>query len=426
MIMLSKDTLPKFQLFYGWYVLAASFVILFFNSGARLLIGVMFKPMIAEFAWNRGMISMAFFINMAVYALSLIIVGRLYDRYGPKWVIIISTVFLSAGFMSTSVINSLGQFFITYGVISAIGMGGTSVPLISVLASKWFEKGRGLAISLALSGNCFGQFALVPLFTIIVLRYGWRPSYFFIGAIMFVVNVLLSLLVIKGDPEDLGQKPLGHQKKMDLDKGGDDRIFPGDEPQDLGLRAAMRTYSFWLFLIVMFVCGSGDFLMSTHFIPFVTDYGISSTTAGNMLAWYGLVGLAGILIAGRASDLIGNKTPISLIFVLRFFLFVLALKYQNLFSFYIFALAFGLTFLVTAPLTPTLIGRLYGLSHVGLLTGFITTIHHLGGGFWAYVAGSIFDQMGSYRLVFILSAIMAIIAFSSSIFIKEKRHHATR
>ncbi len=253
----SKETLPKFHLFYGFYILAASFVILFFNSGARISIGVMFKPMIAEFGWNRGMISLAFFINMAVFALSLIIVGRFYDRYGPKWVIIISTVFLSAGFMSISVVNSIAQFFIYYGVLSAMGMGGTSVPLISVLTSKWFEKGRGLAISLAISGNCLGQFVLVPLFTTIVLRFGWRASYFLIGLIMLVVNISLSLLVIKGDPEDLGEKPFGHQEGMKQDRGIEDQISSGESLPDLGLKEAMGTYSFWLYIVVMFICGSG-------------------------------------------------------------------------------------------------------------------------------------------------------------------------
>ena len=91
-------------------------------------------------------------------------------------------------------------------------------------------------------------------------------------------------------------------------------------------------------------------------------------------------------------------------------------------TFYVFALIFGFTFLITAPLNPTLVGRLYGLSHVGLISGFITTVHHLGGGFGAYLGGLIFDHMGSYRLAFVLSAIMAMVAVLSSMAIAERRH----
>lgn len=422
-MMPSKETTPKFHIFYGWYILAASFIILFFNSGARFSIGIMFKPMIAEFGWNRSAISLAVFLNTTIFALSLTVVGRFYDRYGPKWVLVISTVILSAGYISISIVNSFWQFLIFYGILAAIGLGGTSIPLIAALMSKWFEKGRGLAISLALSGNSVGQFVLIPLFTFFVLRYGWRTSYIWIGIIMLVVNLTLALVVIKGDPEDLGQTPVGYKNEDKPNQHPQkEQTFSGLNPRDLGLREAMGTYSFWLFLFVMFICGTGDFLVTTHLVPFVTDYGISPTTAGNMLAWYGLMSMGGMLAAGPSSDLIGNKIPLAFTFALRFFLFLVILKYQNLVSFYVFALAFGFTHFITAPLVATLSGRLYGFSHVGLLAGFITTVHHLGGGFWTYVGGLLFDRTGSYRLAFIISAIMALAALFGSLLIKEKRH----
>lgn len=420
--MISRKGKPQgFRPFYGWYVLSASFAILFFSSGARYSFGVMFKPMITEFGWDRGSISLAFFLNMTLYALSIAVVGRFYDHYGPKWVLVISTIFLSAGYTMISVIDSLWQFLIAYGIIAAIGLGGPSVTLMAAVTSKWFKKWRGLAISLALSGNSLGQFVLIPLFTIFVSRYGWRSSYFYIGLIMLVVNITLAFLVIKGDPDDLGQRPFGYQSQEETEEEGE-RTSSGEAPRDLSLSEAMHTRSFWLFLITMFICGSGDFLVTTHLIPLVTDHGISPITAGNILAWLGLMSLAGILVVGPASDLIGNKIPIALTFLLRFMLFLLILKHQNLASFYVFALAFGFTLLITAPLNATLMGRLYGFSHVGLITGFITTIHHLGGGFWAYMGGLTFDRTGSYRLAFILSAIMALVAVVSTMLITERRH----
>jgi len=420
-MMTSKETTHKFHIFYGWYILAACFVILFLTTGVRYTIGVVFKPLITEFGWDRGLVSLGFFINMTIYSFSIIIAGRAYDRYGPKWVIIISNVFLSTGFMSLAFIGSFRGFFIFYGIVAALGMGGTTVPLFAVLTSKWFEKGRGLAVSLGLTGSCVGQFVLVPVFTILVLRYGWRISYFFMGLVMLIIITTLAFLVIKGDPHDLGLKPWGHTNEVKLRKEGDKKPA-ALESRDLGLTDAMKTYSFWLFVAFMFICGSGDFMVTTHLIPMVTDYNIPPTTAGNMLAWLGLMSLPGILIAGPLSDKIGTKIPIFLTFLLRFVLFILILKYQNLVSFYIFACAFGFTLLITAPLNAILVGRLYGFSHIGLISGFITTIHHLGGGFLAYVAGEVFDRTGSYRLIFILSAVMVLIAALCTVLIKERRH----
>jgi MFS family permease len=404
---------------YGWYIVASSFVILFFNAGARYSFGVMFKPMSAEFGWDRGSISSAFFLNMTLYAFSLAAAGRFYDRYGPRWVIVASTLCLSVGYGLVAFINNLWQFLFCYGIVAAIGLGGTSVTLMAAITSKWFIKWRGAAVSLALCGNSIGQFVLIPLFTIYVVRHGWRVSYFAIAVIMLVVNIILALFVIRGDPKDLAQEPFGREAKTE-----DPIVHEASKINlpDLGLSDAVRTRSFWLFLIVMFICGGGDFLVTTHLIPLVTDYGISATTAGHMLAWLGLMSLAGILIAGPASDLIGNKIPIGLTFLLRFFLFVMILKYQNLAFFYFFAVAFGFTLLITAPLNATLMGRLYGFTHLGILTGVVTTIHHLGGGFWAYLGGAIFDHTGSYRLAFILSAIMALIAVLSTLLIMERKH----
>ena len=424
MFMVSKKTPASSLIFYGWYILAASFLLLFFQSGARFSFGIMFKPMMAELGWNRASISSVFFLNMIFFALTLSVAGRLYDRYGPRWVIFISTLLLAAGYMCTSLVRSLWQFHLFYGVLTAIGTGGASVPLIAALMSKWFEKRRGLAISLALSGACLGQFILVPVFNRIILTYNWRISYLLIGLIILGVNTILAFTVIKGDPEDLGCKPYGQadaeNNTAPIDTGN---LVTGEK--DLNLRQAMKTYSFWLFLAFMFVCGGGDFLVATHLVPFVTDYGVSPTTAANMLALFGLMSLGGILIAGPASDLIGNKIPIAATFVLRLLLYAMIIKYRNPISFYIFAGGFGFTFLITAPLTATLAGRLYGFAHVGLISGFITTIHHLGGGFWAYMGGLLFDKTGSYQLIFVFSAILVVIAMFCTMAVKEKRHIIT-
>ena len=422
--MVSQKAPASHLIFYGWYILAASFLLLFFQAGTRFSFGIMFKPMMAEMGWNRAAISSVFFLHMIFFALTMSVAGRLYDRYGPRWVLFVSTILLAAGYMCTALVRSLWQFHLFYGVLTAIGTGGASVPLIAALMSKWFQKRRGLAISLALSGACLGQFALVPVFNRIILAYNWRISYLLMGLIILGVNTILAFRVIKGDPEDLGYKPNGqaHAEKKAVPIDTDNLVTSA---KDLNLWQAMKTYSFWLFLTVMFVCGGGDFLIATHLVPFVTDYGVSPTTAANMLALFGLMSLGGILIAGPASDLIGNKIPIAATFVLRLLLFAMIIKYRNPISFYIFAGGFGFTFLVTAPLTATLAGRLYGFAHVGLISGFITTIHHLGGGFWAYMGGLLFDKTGSYQITFIFSAILVVIALFCTMAVKERRHAIT-
>jgi MFS family permease len=408
------------SIFYGWYILAACFFLLFFQAGARFSFGLMFKPMMAQLGWDRASISLVFFLNMIFFALTLSIAGKLYDRWGPKWVILVSTLFLSVGYGSISTISTLWEFHLYYGVLAAIGMGGASVPLIAALMSKWFENNRGLVISLALSGNCVGQFVLVPVFSDLVLEFGWRISCIIIALCIFVVNTSLALFVIKSEPSNLGPKKCSRQNPAGNQSINDPTVSIRGK-RDLNLKEAMKTASFWLYLMAMFVCGSGDFLVTAHLVPMVTDFNISPSIAANMLAWFGLLSMGGILIAGPVSDRIGNKIPIALSFALRLVLFILIISHQSLYTFYIFAVMFGFTFLITAPLTTTLVGKLYGFSHIGLISGFITMIHHMGGGLWAYIGGWSFDMSGSYKWSFIASAVMACIALTCILMIRERR-----
>jgi MFS family permease len=416
-------TAPR-RIYYGWYIVAASIVMLFFTSGAQYALGVMFKPIIREFGWSRSAVSFVFLVNMVIFAIALTIVGQLYDRFGPKWIIIISTLFISVGFVLTSFIHSFGGFFFSYGLLAAAGPAGTGVPLVSTLVSKWFEKYRGLAISLSLAGSSLGAFILVPLLSLAAASYGWRSSFFYLGLAVLLANVLIAIFVIKGDPRHLGIRPFGAKARSEETAGDRKDIVAEVVSASMGLREAAHTKSFWLFLITMFICGAGDYFSTTHFINIATDYGVSSLTAGKMMGWYGLTSLAGMLLTGPAADRIGSKIPIILTFLLRFLLYLFILKYKSSYSLYIFALFFGFTHLVTAPLAPMLMGKLYGFGHIGILTGVVNTVHFLGGGFWPFITGVIFDKTGSYQLAFVFSAAMALAAVVCSSFIIERRHRS--
>ncbi len=396
---------------------------LFINSGASYALGVMFKPIIREFGWSRSAVSLVFMVNMTIFAIALTVVGKLYDRFGPKWIIIISALFISAGFVLTSFVQTFVQFFFSYGLLAAAGPAGLGIPLVSTVVSKWFEKWRGLALSISLAGTSIGAFILVPVLSFTATSYGWRSSFLFLGLIILAVDTLIAFFVIKGDPYHLNMKPfLGTREK--IEKTSMKISSASREPASIGLRGAAKTRSFWLFLVIMFICGSGDFFTTTHFINFATDYGVSSLTAGKMMGWFGLMSMVGVIITGPVADRIGSKIPIFVTFLLRFALHLFIMNYKNVTSLYVYALLFGFTQLVTAPLAPMLMGKLYGFRYIGVLSGVVNTVHFLGGGFWAYGTGLIFDRTGSYQSAFALSAIMAITAVLCSIFIVEKRDRA--
>ena len=409
-------------IFYGWYIVAASFLILFFNSGAMYSFGVVFKPIVAEFCWGRGPVSLVFFVNMVVFALAIAVTGRLYDRYGPKWVIVVCSLFLCVGLILTAFMTAFWHFVLAYGLLVAIGFAGTSISLMGALISRWFVARRGLAISLAIAGFCLGQFVIVPLFTMGTLRFGWRLSYALMGLVSLAINSLLAFFVIK-DGKPRGNSRNSLVASVQFGDSSTDGPSPAAPPvRDMGLREALKTRSYWLFLIVMFICGSHDFFVTTHLVPFATDNGVTAAAASNMLAWFGLIGFAGVLIAGPMADHTGVKAVVVLSFVLRVLAFPMILLFTDHTSIWIFSLAIGFSSIMTAPLNPVLMGKLYGLSHLGLLSGLVVTLHHTGGGFWTFVGGILFDSSGDYRLAFLLSAVTSALAILCTILIREKRH----
>ncbi len=402
---------------YAWRVLAAAFVILFLNSGARMVVGPMLKPMVQDMGWSRGMVSAAVMLNMAVSALAVLAMGRLYDRFGPRSITIASTGLFSAGYLLMGYMNAYWQFLVLFGILAGMGLGGLASSLFGAVLSKWFERSRGLAISLGIAGASLGQFILVPPFSAFLIAHGWRLTLVLIALVTVTVNVPSILLVIRGDPAHLGIEPFGRVPAPVRVKAG--AVTP---PDGFSLKEAMATRSFWLFATAMFVCGSGDFLLTTHLVAMATDHGVSAATGAGLLAWFGLMSLLGLLLAGPASDLMGNKAPMAASFVIRIAVFVLILRSQTLVSFYILALGFGLTFMVTAPLTPTLAGRMYGFAAVGVIGGLITTFHHMGGGLFAYLGGLIFDRTGDYSLAFIMSLGLSGLALVCTLLIREERH----
>lgn len=393
----------------------------------------MVKPMESDLGWTRGSISSAILLNLAVYALATIITGRLYDRYGPKWIIAGSSLLYATGHALMATMDSTWQLYTYFGILNAAGLAGVTVSLFGSLIGNWFERRRGLAVSLAFAGTCIGQFALLPFFSYITGVFGWRVANLWIALVCLAVNLTVTFGIIRGNPAAFGLRPYGRHHTgpedpghsgLPQDSAGSPRTArpASTSPRDLTLGEAMRSRSLWLFTIALLACGSADFLVNIHLIPMVTDHGLSAGTAASMLAWLGLLSLVGILVAGPIADAIGNKTPIAATFVIRLVLFVMLLFVKGEAPFWVFSLGFGLTLLVAAPLTTTLIGAMYGVTHIGFITGFVNTVHTIGGGLGVYLGGVVFDRTGGYDLAFIVSAGLAVVATICSLLIRERRH----
>lgn len=368
-------------------VLAAGFLLLFVSGGARFAIGLTLKPMVDEFGWGRSELGGAVGVFQIVSAVCMFVSGRLADRVSMRAVLQGGIIISAIGIGLMSLLSAPWHALLLYGVVFAIGNGAVSVTSVGVMVTRAFLCRAGLANGLVMSGISIGQLVIIAVLAAVLEGIGWRSVFFWLG----IAHLLLLPIVFAGVP-------------------GREAALAGTPAEGLGPRAAARTRQFWLLLAIYAICGFNDFFVSTHVVAFAQDRGVDAYLAGNLLALMGLTGLLGVVAAGAWSDRSGPVWATAAAFAARVAAFTLIAVDQSPLSVALFALVFGATFLVTAPVTLSFVRESFGTRHLGALTGLITMVHHICGGFGAYLGASVFDRTGRYDLVFAVMLASSVVA----------------
>ena len=392
------------RLSYAHVVLATGFAMLFFSTGTRFAFGLALLPMTEDLGLSRSALSSALTLFMLVSAFAMPIVGRLIDRHSIRLVMCTGAVMsaLAIGLMGS--VGAGWQVFPLYGVLYAIGFAATSVAPVSVLMSRWFPNNRGLASSVAITGNGTGQLVIIALLTSFLASIGWRTAYTVLGLINAVVVIPLILLAIRSHPAERDERP-----------------EPGSHSSSTtpSLRPVLASRDFWMLIVLFAACGTQDFFVATHIVAFAQDQGISQFFAGNILAFMGLAALAGVLLSGALADRMGASVPTMLCFLLRIGLFAFIPFAQTPISIAAFALIYGFTFTMTAPLTVVFAGNIFGTARLGSVSGLINMAHQIAGGLGAVVGAVIFDATGSYDGAFFLMLALAVLGAVSTHLVRE-------
>ena len=396
------------RLSYAHVVLGAGFVVLFFGTGARYAFGLMLVPMTEDLDTSRSLLSSVLTLFMIVSAVAMPVVGRLIDRHSIRLVMATGVVLTAAAMGLMSVIGSVWQVFALYGVLYAVGFAATTVGPVSVLMSRWFSNNRGLAASAALTGNGMGQLVIIALLTAFLVDLGWRNLYLALGVVNVVVVAPIVLIALRARPDNLGRT---------------DDTLPDDQPE-LSIIQVLVAKDFWLLAVMYTACGFQDFFVATHVVAFAQDQGVGQLMSGNLLALMGLAALIGVLISGAMADRMGAVRPTLLCFTLRIGLFAFIPFMQDSVSIAAFALIYGFTFTITAPLTVVFAANIFGTSRLGSVSGLINMIHQIAGGVGAFAGAMIFDATGSYNGAFFVMLALSVVAAVSMLLLRERPHAA--
>lgn len=385
---------PRF--FYGYVIVGAAFLIMALEW-TIFSFGLFFQSFITEFGWSRAATSGALSVCLVLFGFFSVIAGRFSDRYGPRLLITVCSLFIGLGFYLLSTVTSLWQLYLYYGVILSLGLSSTTVPLGSAVA-RWFMKRRGIMTGITFSGIGAGGLVLSPLINWLISIHGWRTTYV-IMAITITAGVLAAAQLLRRDPAEIGLSPYGER----------DGIANGANASGLSLRQVLRTRRFWLlaFALLCFTLSTGS--IQAHIVLYAVGLGISSTNGALVLALVGGFNLAGRIGIGGISDRIGTRMALFIAFLLQALALFWLLLAKELWMLYLFAVLFGLGYGGVAAMMSPSVAELFGLVSHGVIFGAIMIGVQISEGIGPVLGGYIFDLTGEYSLAFMIYGIVSFI-----------------
>jgi sugar phosphate permease len=393
-------------IFYGWVILGTAFITLVLGYATRNTFSVFYPTIVEEFGWGRGSTALMFSISIIIYGLAAPVAGSLVDRFKPRLILSLGGCILGGGVALCSLATAQWHFFISYGVIAAVGLSFAGWTPLTAIVSNWFVKKRGFAISILAAG--FGSSLVsAPIAQLLISNFGWQKAYVIIGVSLVVIVVPLCSLLIRRTPQDKGLLPDGETQKPPQPQDT-------DEPQTgegkwaattWTLSRAMKTYQFWLlFLIAFCLLGLAEQIAVTHQIYFFRDVGYNPMLAAKIYSVFGIVFILGTLCS-LFSDRLGRERvfipscllsagAVSLLFLIR--------DTSHPWMPLLFAVCFGLGIGAAGPVFFTTVADLFQGRHFGSILGIIVLGFALGGAIAPWLAGFLHDITNSYFLTFFI------------------------
>lgn len=392
------------KLYYGWIVVAVTFLTLLISSGIRTAPSVIIKPLEAEFQWSRASISLAVAFSLFAYGFGGPLGGGFVDRFGPKRVMLAGLALCTIGLIPLLALQELWQLHILWGIVVGVGTGVIANVLGSTITIRWFNKYRGIVLGLLGAAGATGQLIFVPALIAIQSSSGWRSV---IGVMAAAAGVALipTLIFMRDRPQDMGLQPLGELT-----------VAQRTDTRKTTLREALRTRDFWLLAFSFFICGyTTNGLIGTHLLPHTLEHGFVEADISYALALMGLMNIFGTLASGWLSDRYDNRRLLAMYYGFRgvslaALPFVLEMRGMLLFS-----IIYGLDWIATVPPTVNLTAQRFGRGSLGLLYGWIFCAHMIGAGIASYAGGFFRDQLGDYHLIFLSAALLGLVAAGLSL-----------
>ena len=393
-----------------WRLLGA--VLMTLALGTLYAWSVFVTPLENEFGWKRAQTSSVFTLAVVMFAASLLVAGKLQDRFGPIWISVTGSILVSLSFLLFAHTYSLYSLYFFYGVLGGAGLGfgfGTVVPVMA----KWFPDKTGLAIGLALLGfgggsAVFGSFANLVLFP----RFGWRASSMILGGIFFVMTMTAAFLL--ENPPALRQ-PTNNASVLSP-AATCHQFTPGE---------VLRTRTFYLLWFGFGLGSTAGLMVISQLIPFANSQGISSAALATLGLVVGAFGnVSGRVLSGWLSDIMGRLNTLRVVLAMSC-VAMPALYWvgAHLTALYVLIYFVYFSYGAQASVIPTTVSDFWGTRYAGTNYGALFTAWGFSGVLGPTIGGVLFDRYKNYGVAFYTAAALAGVALMCLLAAKRPQQH---
>jgi len=377
----------------GWKIVLAGFfgVMVSFAAVVPYTFGLFLKPLTLEFGWHREAASAGFSIAALTVAAASPGLGFLLDRLGPRKIILPCIAIFSLAYASLALLTPhLMHYYLVFFLIGLVG-NGTAYLGYSRAISSWFNRRRGLALSIMLAGGSCGAMFLPVVAQYVITQYGWRTAFVVLGILAFSLGFPLTAIFVR-------EHPTAQQTATASIHFGD------------SVGKALSGRVFWVIAATVCLYAISVNGAIAHLSALLTDRGVSTQGASYAVAIIGATGLIGRILTGIFLDRFFGPRVSQAMLLMTVLGIVLLSVAHTLTTGLIAASLIGFSMGSEGDITPYLLSRYFGLRRLSTLYALTWTTYAIGGAAGPILVGRVFDSLGSYRPITIqLLALPALI-----------------
>ncbi len=373
-------------------IIVAGCVISLVGFGVRSSFGLFLEPITTANGWSRETYSLALAIQNLMWGLGVPVAGAIADRYGATRILVPGALIYAGGIWGMSIAETGTQFHLFAGFITGLGISFTAFSIaLAVMAKAVGPERRSMALGIGTAAGSFGQVLSSPIAQGFISAYGWQPALMILAATVLIIIPVAFFLPRGGSAAGSSQ--------------GNDQSF-GD-----AMREAFSHRGYVLLMTGFFVCGFHVAFITVHFPAYVTDLGLSARTGAIALSLVGFFNIIGSYASGMAGQRWSKKASLASIYFIRAIVITaLLLAPKTEVTIYAFAIAMGLLWLSTVPLTTGIVSQIFGVRYMATLFGFVFLSHQLGSFLGVWLGGYLHDRTGSYDPVWWAGVALGLLA----------------